>query len=905
MNSRKLAMGVLLILPTIVFSQISLGGKPYSLLIDSVMQSGFNNSARTEIPKSKSFIYNSINNYSEKARSQKLEASCENCRSKYFGSGIDLDIDIKKDGEKTVLNNGTLYKIDIESKTAFGISFYFDNYELPKTAALFIYNEDKSRVLGAFTHINNRPDRKFTTANVPGSKITLEYFEENDSEFEGKLHLYRIVHAFYDIHSEPFDQNANTGGKSTSNSNCFEDITCEENYQDLRKGVCRIAYYDSNNQLAGARTGFLVNSTDPFKSSYVLTAAHGLSPIFSDDTSSEQDFSEWVFEFGYESFTCDLTTPKAGVNSHNGSRAVTGAHPSLPGATADYFLVDLQLNNIENHLDIVKLGWTKQTSNIFGSVGISHPLGLLKKIAFTNTTEYVNEDGMGSEWKVTWSSGHQEEGASGSPLISSQGNKVMGLLRYGDSQCGNGYDKYQSISHLWDKYDNNVFTYSLGNYLDYNNEGLESLDHFIPEDDDGGNGNGGGPNCSPNSIYQLASTIGEPDFIIADFNICDSYPCFGGGEASCDGFYTSHGIVATLGNCNKLRMDEFSGIITSFQFNKDQEIIFTYDLYNMESSGEKVKFIATNIIPNFQCGTANTSPVSIDWSQSQLISEINYEYWYDQVTNNSPDLFNPAVKFGSSFTPNKDYSYLWVIYEDDQDPNINQISIDNLLIHSPENFNTSELKHPNSLGLQEWSIIFGDDLEDDYLAAEYLNVVSIGSSSPTVRSGKSATFESKSITLGNGFTVEPGGELRITARGAMVSDDPYNPSGPLIDESYYNQAGSAMANVVDEYSANYSDEESLFSENKRDDVITNTNNSKSIDRILIYPNPATQTLKLTSERIIDKLEIIDLSGKVLVSKAINNTIDEIDIGGLKNGIFIVKIITNEGKSETFRVKIDR
>jgi len=47
---------------------------------------------------------------------------------------------------------------------------------MPDSATLFVYNDDKSEVLGAFTSLNNKPHGKFSIQPITGSAVTLEYF---------------------------------------------------------------------------------------------------------------------------------------------------------------------------------------------------------------------------------------------------------------------------------------------------------------------------------------------------------------------------------------------------------------------------------------------------------------------------------------------------------------------------------------------------------------------------------------------------------------------------------------------------------------------------------------------------------------------------------------------------------
>jgi hypothetical protein len=62
--------------------------------------------------------------------------------------------------------------------------------------------------------------------------------------------------------------------------------------------------------------------------------------------------------------------------------------------------------------------------------------------------------------------------------------------------------------------------------------------------------------------------------------------------------------------------------------------------------------------------------------------------------------------------------------------------------------------------------------------------------------------------------------------------------------------------------------------------------------ILIYPNPATNTLHIKGTNGILKISICDLSGRVILDCQIDN--DQIEVSKLKVGFYILKIATGTG-----------
>ena len=62
-----------------------------------------------------------------------------------------------------------------------------------------------------------------------------------------------------------------------------------------------------------------------------------------------------------------------------------------------------------------------------------------------------------------------------------------------------------------------------------------------------------------------------------------------------------------------------------------------------------------------------------------------------------------------------------------------------------------------------------------------------------------------------------------------------------------------------------------------------------LDHVRIYPNPLKNFMVVQSEQMMQRIEIYDLSGKVLAMQTINSNQIEIPIE-LENGFYIVKLI---------------
>ena len=77
------------------------------------------------------------------------------------------------------------YGGDIAAPNAYSINLLYNEFWLPDGGRLFIYNDDRSMVLGAFTSANNKDHGKFATGPVRGDTSILEYYEPTYVEMRG------------------------------------------------------------------------------------------------------------------------------------------------------------------------------------------------------------------------------------------------------------------------------------------------------------------------------------------------------------------------------------------------------------------------------------------------------------------------------------------------------------------------------------------------------------------------------------------------------------------------------------------------------------------------------------------------------------------------------------------------
>jgi hypothetical protein len=71
----------------------------------------------------------------------------------------------------------------------------------------------------------------------------------------------------------------------------------------------------------------------------------------------------------------------------------------------------------------------------------------------------------------------------------------------------------------------------------------------------------------------------------------------------------------------------------------------------------------------------------------------------------------------------------------------------------------------------------------------------------------------------------------------------------------------------------------------------------SIKKLSVYPNPANNYVKISTENIISKVQLFNIIGKkVLETKSLKN--NSLNISSLKNGVYFLKIYDANNKTAT-------
>ena len=348
-----------------------------------------------------------------------------------YGYKINVNLTLNNSGEWIELDTGDrLWRLVVESKDALAISLEFNQFFIPEDAHLFIYNQDHSMILGAYTNANNQPDMYFSTSSIKGDIIYIEYYEPSSVYNEGLIQIDAVIHNYKDVFNLY---------ESSRDESCGYNVCCDEatSYELQIKST---SFMSTGTHVC---SGTLLNNTSENYALLLWTAWHCIANV------DENNISNIRFYFNYETQNCDNTSAVYGDYLTGGILLSDSG-----GMNPDYALILLtDVSNISSTEDLCFSGWDASSSTPTIELGIHHPAGLPKKINFDDDLAItysgainwgdINEDGIVSDYeqsptgthrKVTWDTGGTAGGSSGSGLFNDNG-LLVGQLSGGNNDC--------------------------------------------------------------------------------------------------------------------------------------------------------------------------------------------------------------------------------------------------------------------------------------------------------------------------------------------------------------------------------------------------------------------------------------------------------------------------------------
>tara|TARA_B100000315_G_C14587701_1_gene593967 strand:- start:738 stop:2405 length:1668 start_codon:yes stop_codon:yes gene_type:complete len=361
-----------------------------------------------------------------------------------FGFPHEVQLNLNNTGLLETFEDGSqLWRLRIYCPDAFSINLIYSEFYLFNESTLFIYDDEKRKILGAFSGENNFKSGIFSTSPIPGDVCIIELFMPSGIQSQ-RLQISTIIHAYKNI----FGRDRDFGQSAFCNINVHCGAECEP-WGDQIRSVGMIID-DSNSRMC---SGVLVNNLDnDINRRYLLTAYHCIRR----DADYNEESSIMVL-FNYES--SDSLNPDEEPSTDDwisGVRLIS--MDTLMFEHGDFALLEI-LDTIPSSYNVYYSGWSREDSLVSDVVGIHHPKQDIKKISFDGDPISLDYDGShpdyvpNSHWFVeNWDEGTTENGSSGSPLFNPD-KKVIGLCHSDNNQeeCTEDFGTYySSIAFSWD-----------------------------------------------------------------------------------------------------------------------------------------------------------------------------------------------------------------------------------------------------------------------------------------------------------------------------------------------------------------------------------------------------------------------------------------------------------------------
>ncbi|MCU4157679.1 T9SS type A sorting domain-containing protein [Carboxylicivirga sp. A043] len=336
---------------------------------------------------------------------------------------------------ETNVNGYNVWRLAIKSEGAKSLNLIFDEFYLNEDDKLFVYNPERTHVLGAFTKENNKPSKIFAVAPVAGDEIIIELQTKLSIDYMHELNVSAVNHDFLGVH-QYLKRQSDFGDSGDCNINASCESICSD---EVRRAVCKII--TDGTMLC---SGTMVNSSDQTGNPMFLTAGH-CATNYPSGSLVDYTAQTIIFYFNYESPSCDP------VINGTDAQTVSGAELLAYVENMDFALLRMAEMPKDSYRPYLA-GWTRDETITNPVFSVHHPQGDVKKIAISSTapvngTYNANSYGGVSfleniHWHIAnWERGVTEGGSSGSGLFT-EDQLLIGNLSGGAAYCGNPVDDY-------------------------------------------------------------------------------------------------------------------------------------------------------------------------------------------------------------------------------------------------------------------------------------------------------------------------------------------------------------------------------------------------------------------------------------------------------------------------------
>lgn len=333
-----------------------------------------------------------------------------------FGVQHAVDIDVVEQGDhRDMPEGGTLISLVIESPEAAALALQFDRWELPAGATVFLFDEGRTRIIGALDLDNRSPVGDMATALVPGDAVVVEYHVPAGQPL-GELRVASLTHAFFDPVQRARQSAARDFDPGFSSAPCHFNLACPEAaaWQLEKRAVAMFIRPDG-----GGCTGTLINNVAQPGRPLFYAANHCFQP----------NTSQWVFYFNYEAPACV-------GNVGSTDQTLVGSTFLAADFISDFALVEL-FTAPPAAFQPYYAGWDRTGAVPQTGTVIHHPLYDVKKFTFDQdpATDYFDPNGI-PLWRNFWDIGIVEAVSSGAALWD-QNKRIVGHMTEGAQTCDN------------------------------------------------------------------------------------------------------------------------------------------------------------------------------------------------------------------------------------------------------------------------------------------------------------------------------------------------------------------------------------------------------------------------------------------------------------------------------------
>lgn len=382
-----------------------------------------------------------------------------------FGHTFSTNYNIINHGEWTELpTGGKIWRMRFQSKDAISLNFLLEDFEIPHGAKIYLYNNDRSDMIGAYDAQQNNENRTLSTWLVYGDDVWIEYYEPRKVEGQGYFSITKVVHGYRTQNTFIEEKALNDSGA------CNHDVDCpigdlDEQKDHVKKSVGLIMINNSS-----WCSGALINNTNHDGTPYFLTADHCFS-----------NPANWAFRFNWIS-----PNPVCGQNQNSANstflQTMSGSTLKARRQQTDFMLVEIN-NPIPDDWDVVYAGWDRSDDTPSRTFGVHHPAGDIMKVCRDDDAPLKVVQQGSVLWRVeNWELGVTEGGSSGSALFDEDG-RIIGQLLGGSAACfgtnnNGGFDVYGRLGVSWNA--GNLPSNRLRDWLDPNNTQEMSIGQYPP-----------------------------------------------------------------------------------------------------------------------------------------------------------------------------------------------------------------------------------------------------------------------------------------------------------------------------------------------------------------------------------------------------------------------------------------